>query len=119
MEWFHNNSVNPYASPETKMILSKKTKLSTDQVSKWLHEKRYKSKKIKKTPTNQLKKKSKRISKLNKKILQDFFTKTNCSPNHNDYISIQKMNGLSEKRIKSWFLAKMRSIVIIYLLFIL
>jgi len=26
MEWFHNNSVNPYASPETKMILSKKNK---------------------------------------------------------------------------------------------
>ncbi len=55
-------------------------------------------------------KKSKRISKTNKKILQQFFFNINRMPTIFELKKIQIMTSLSEKIIEFWFRAKIRTL---------
>jgi len=88
----------------------KKTQLSIHQISKWLQEKRYITKRNQKSLNVQNKKKSKRISKTNKKILQEFFFNINRMPTIFELKKIQIMTSLSEKIIEFWFRAKIRTL---------
>lgn len=94
-DWFESNKEEPYATHEVKTELALKTKLSLEQVSCWMDNKRASIKK-KKTTRNFRFEPKKRV------VLKDFFAQ-NQKPNKQDIQHLMLLTGLTEKQIASWF----------------
>lgn len=97
LEWFKQNSINPYANKQTKKQLSEETGIPISQISAWLKNQRAKTSKNKENNT------CNRLSTKEKIVLKDYFENVNRRP---DILEIQRLSSQlnrPERKISSWF----------------
>lgn len=94
-KWFETNIQNSYASKSIIKELSKQTKLTQKQVSKWIYNARAKRSKTKKHFTK---------DQLN--VLNDFFQATTHLPKQEDIEKLSVQINEPGDRIKRWFFRK-------------
>ena len=96
-DWLEQHKNKPYLTAEDRILLSKKTNMSTAQVSGWL---KYQREKIRRTVVDNY---SERLSIENRSILKKHYYSVNIAPNLQELNDLEQSTGESLKKIKQWF----------------